>query len=261
MEINLAQVLVAVPEGATPEQVNALQTRAQIVLTKARAGEDFMALAREYSDAPDKANGGVLGLRAAERYPPLFIEATQGLNVGAISSLLRSGAGFHVLKVLEKKQSGLPSVNITQTHARHILLRLGPQLSEGAAVQRLAQISQRVKGGADFAALARENSQDGTAKDGGDLGWTNPGQFVPEFEQAMNGLAPGEISEPVVSRYGVHLIQVLARREATLSPREQRDIARGLVREKKLDEAYASWAQDVRGRAYVELREAPQLTR
>lgn len=259
MEINLGQILIAVPENATPEQVSALQARAQQVLTRARAGEDFAKLAREFSDSRDKVTGGVLGLRVADRYPPLFVEATHSLPVGAFAPLLRSGAGFHVLKVIEKKQAGLPGVAVTQTRARHILLRTGNQVPESAAIARLADFKRRIEAGqADFAALARENSQDGSAKEGGELGWANPGQFVPEFEEVMNGLAPGQIAEPLVSRFGVHLIQVEERREATLSQREQRDIARNLVREKKLDEAYNNWVRDVRGRAYVELREPPQ---
>ena len=259
MDINLGQILIAVPENAPADQVSALQARGQQVLTRARAGEDFAKLAGEFSESRDKAVGGVLGLRAADRYPPLFVEATRSLPVGAFAPLLRSGAGFHILKVIEKKQAGLPGVAVTQTRARHILLRTGNQVPESAAIARLAEFKRRIEAGqADFAALARENSQDGSAKDGGELGWTNPGQFVPEFEEVMNGLAPGQLAEPLVSRFGVHLIQVEERREATLSQREQRDIARNLVREKKLDEAYNNWVRDVRGRAYVELREPPQ---
>ena len=259
LEINLGQILIAVPENATADQVSALQARAQQVLARARAGEDFAKLAREFSESRDKVTGGVLGLRVADRYPPLFVEATHSLPVGAFAPLLRSGAGFHILKVIEKKQAGMPGVAVTQTRARHILLRTGNQVPESAAVARLADFKRRIEAGqADFAVLARENSQDGSAKEGGELGWANPGQFVPEFEEVMNGLAPGQIAAPLVSRFGVHLIQVEERREATLSQREQRDIARNLVREKKLDEAYNNWVRDVRGRAYVELREPPQ---
>ncbi|CAN5532575.1 peptidylprolyl isomerase [soil metagenome] len=259
MEINLAQILVHVPEGASEAVVNAAKAKADGLAGRVRAGEDFGAIARQFSEAPDRANGGVLGLRNAERYPPLFIDATQTLRVGGIAGPLRSGAGFHILKVVEKVQGGMPSVNVTQSHARHILLRPGPQLSESVARERLADFRKRVLAGqADFATLAKENSQDSSARDGGDLGWANPGQFVPEFDEAMDKLSPGQISEPITSRFGVHLIQLIERRDSTLSQREQRDIARGLVREKKLDEAYATWVQEVRGRAYVEFREPPQ---
>lgn len=258
-EINLAQILVAVPETATAVQIAALQARAQRALDRARAGEDFVALVREYSDASDSANGGQLGSRTADRYPPLFLEATQNLGVGELSALVRSGAGFHILKVLEKKSAGMPAVTVTQTRARHILLRVSPQLSETAARDKLNEFKKRILAGqADFAALARENSQDGSAAQGGDLGWANPGMFVPEFEEVLNRLAPGQISEPLVSRFGVHLIQLTERRKATLSPREQRETVRAMLREKKLEAAYATWAQDLRGRAYVEMREPPQ---
>lgn len=260
LEINLAHILVAVPEGANEAQVAALQAKAQRVQERARAGEDFVKLVREFSDAPGAANsGGQVGLRTADRYPPLFVEATQNLREGGVSAVVRSAAGFHVIKVLEKRHGGLPGVSVVQSHARHILLRPTAQLSESAARERLADFKKRIEAGqADFAQLARENSQDASARNGGDLGWANPGLFVPEFEDTLNSLEPGKISEPLVSRFGVHLIQLLERRETTLSQREQREIARGLVREKKLDEAYAGWAQDVRGRAYVEFREPPQ---
>jgi peptidyl-prolyl cis-trans isomerase SurA len=259
MEINLGHVLVLVPENASPAEVAARQARAQRAADKVRAGEDFAAVAREFSDAPEgQRNAGQLGLRPADRYPELFVNSTLGLAVGSIVGPVRSPAGFHVLKVIERVTAGLPTT-VMQNHARHILLRTGPQLSESAAAARLAEYRRRVQAGlADFGALAREHSQDGSAKDGGDLGWATPGRYVPEFEQALNALAPGDISEPVVSRFGVHLIQLLERRQAKLTQREQRDMARDTVREKKLDEAYATWAQELRGRAYVEYRDPPQ---
>ncbi len=258
-EINLAQILVAVPDAASVEQVAALQAKAQGAQARAAAGEDFALLVRELSEASDRANGGQLGLRTANRYPPLFLDATQALAAGGISAVVRSGAGFHVLKVIEKKRSGMPAMTVTQSRARHILLRVSPQLSERAAREKLADFRKRILAGqADFAALARDNSQDGSAPQGGDLGWANPGMFVPEFEDVMNRLAPGQISEPLVSRFGVHLIQLTERRNTALSPREQRELVRSMLREKKLDEAYATWAQDLRGRAYVELRDPPQ---
>ena len=148
---------------------------------------------------------------------------------------------------------------VTQSHARHILLRVGADLSETAAAARLADFRRRIVAGqADFAALAREHSQDASAKQGGDLGWSNPGMFVPEFEETMNALKPGEISAPLVSRFGVHLIELIERRETRLTPREQREMVRQVVRQKKIEEAYATWAQELRGRAYVEFRDPPQ---
>ncbi len=260
LALNLAEILVAVPENATPDQVAALQVKAQQVLDRARSGTDFAALAAETSASPTRASGGQMGLRTADRYPDLFVAATSKLQAGGLAGPLRSGAGFHILKVIEKRQGGMPGMMVTQTHARHILLRLTPQLSEAAAIEKLAGFKKRIQAGqADFAALARENSDDASAKEGGDLGWASSGMFVPEFENVMNGLAPNQIADPVVSRFGVHLIQVLERRETQLSQREQREMARGVLREKKQTEAYALWVQEIRGRAYVEYREAPQL--
>ena len=259
LEMNLAHILVAVPENATEAQVATLRARAQKVLERARAGDDFAKLAGEFSDAPEAAtSGGRIGLRSADRLPPLFVQAVQNVREGGVADIVRSGAGFHVIKVIEKHKAGLPGASVVQNHVRHILLRPSAQLSEPAAVQRLADFKKRVEAGqADFAQLAREFSQDTSARNGGDLGWANPGLFVPEFEERVNSLAPGQIADPVVSRFGVHLIQLLERRRATLTEREQREIARNLLREKKLDELYAQWAQDVRGRAYVELRDPP----
>ena len=260
-EVNVQHILVALPENATQAQVAAAQARAQALLERARAGEDFGKLARENSDAAGAAqNSGVIGMRTADRLPPLFVDATRDLAAGGISGVLRSAAGFHIVKVLEKHRVGSAGMTVTQTHARHILLRPGPNLSEGQAVQRLADYKRRIEAGqADFAQLAKEYSQDGSAKNGGDLGWANPGMFVPEFEEALNGLQPGQISDPIVSRFGVHLIQLLDRRQSKLSDRERREVVRNVLREKKLDEAYVQWAQEVRGRAYVEYREPPQL--
>ena len=261
-ELNLAQILVAIPEAVTAPQLEALMAKARRLQAQARAGEDFAALARQGSDATGltpggSGNGGAFGLRPVDRYPSLFVEATAALPVGGVSDVVRSGAGFHVLKVLEKRQSG--GMSVVQTRARHILLRPSAQLPEATARQRLVEYRQRIQAGqADFAALAREHSQDGSAPGGGDLGWANPGMFVPEFEDVMDDLAPGQIAEPFVSRFGVHLLQVLERRRTALSPREQREVARNQLRRKKGEEAYVQWAQDVRGRAFVDLREPPQ---
>jgi peptidyl-prolyl cis-trans isomerase SurA len=258
-QINLAQILVAVPENASAVQLEALQARAQRALERARAGEDFAALVREFSDVSDVTGGGQLGLRAASRYPELFVQATQQLGVGDVAALVRSPAGFHVLKVVEKIKQNLPTMAVTQSHARHILLLPSARLSEADARRKLLDFKKLVVSNkADFATLARENSQDGSAANGGDLGWASPGMFVPEFEEALNRLAPGEVSDPLVSRFGMHLIQLIERRKATLNPEQQREAVRAMLREKKLDEAYRTWAQDIRGRAYVEMREPPQ---
>ncbi len=258
-EINLAQILVAVPEGASDAEVGKLQQKAQDLARRARAGENFAKLASEASDAPERSDGGALGLRSVDRYPPLFVEATRSTPVDGIAGPVRSGAGFHILKVLARDKGAAADGLVTQTEVRHILLRTGPNLSTPQAIAKLAEFKRRIQSGtAKFSDLARDNSEDPvSAKAGGDLGWTRPGQFVPEFEEVIDRLSPGQISDPVVSRFGVHLIQVEARRQARLSQAEQRDAARVELREKKADEAFKAWAEEVRARAYVEYREPP----
>lgn len=259
-EVNLAHILVAVPENASEAQVQQLQAKAQGLLQRAKGGEDFSKLARENSDAAGAAqNGGVIGTRTADRLPPLFVDAVSSLSSGGISDLIRSQAGFHIVKVLEKRELGKTGISVTQSRARHILLRPNAQLTEQQARARLADFKRRIAAGqAEFAALARDNSQDASARNGGDLGWASPGMFVPEFEEVLNSLQPGQIADPITTRFGVHLIQLVERRQAAMAPKEQREVVRNIVREKKLDEAYARWSQEVRGRAYVELREPPQ---
>lgn len=256
--INVAQILVAVPDGATDAQVAELQAKAQKALDRAKAGDDFATLAREYSDAADRVNGGLLGLRTGDRYPGLFTDAVKDLPVGGVTGPVRSGAGFHVLKLIERRQAGLPPTSVTQTHARHILLIPGKQMNEAQARDRLNDFRRRILSGeADFATLAREYSQDGSASKGGDLGWVSPGMFVPEFERVMDQLRDGQISDPLISRFGVHLIQVMERRTAAVSERDQRAMVRNRLREKKHAEAQENWAREVRARAYIELRDAP----
>jgi peptidyl-prolyl cis-trans isomerase SurA len=259
VELNLAMILIAVPENSTEAQIKPLEAQARDVARRASGGENFAELVKTFSQAPDRGvNGGVLGLRPAERYPDLFVQAVAALPVGGVSEVLRSGAGFHVLKVMERQQAPA-ALMVTQTRARHILLRLSPQLTQAQALAQLSALRQDiVSGKADFAAAAKRLSQDGSAAQGGDLGWASPGMFVPEFEQTMNRLRPGQVAEPLVSRFGVHLIEVTDRRDAPMSDAEQRTLARNVLRDKKLEEAYVAWAEDVRGRAYVEMREPVQ---
>jgi len=259
LQLHLAQVLVALPDNPSSEQVSTAQARANQVLERARGGADFAALAREFSSAPEASGGGDLGTRPADRWPGLFVDATRTLPAGGLA-LVRSGAGFHVLKLVEKRGDGVPAASVVQTRASHILLRPTPQGGPGDAVEKMRALRSRITSGAiDFAAAARESSQDGSASQGGDLGWTVPGQLVPEFQEAMDRLAPGDISEPVVSRFGVHLITVAQRRTVALSERERREAVRNIVRERKIDEQFVSWAQDLRARAYVDRRQAPSF--
>ena len=255
-DIELGHVLIAVPEKASETEIAELQTKAQTVLANLKRGDDLARVAKEFSDGTERDKGGLMGLRAANRYPTLFVDATKNLNVGDVT-LVRSGAGFHILKLVTKRASSV--LTITQTHPRHILLRPGGQLSQTTARAQLAEYKRQIEAGhADFDKLAREHSQDASGPEGGDLGWVSPGMFVPEFETVMNKLQPGQIADPAISRFGVHLIQVLERREAPISEREVREMVRNSLREKKFDETYQLWAQEVRGRAYVEYRDAPQ---
>lgn len=257
-EINLAHLLVAVPEKASSEQAANLLEQAKKILGRVRSGEDFGALVQEYS-AADRSNAGQLGLRRADRYPPSFVAATQNLAVGEVSDIVRSGAGYHILKLVDKRAPAPASKAIVQSHARHILLRTGPDLPQATAIARVADFRKRIAAGtATFAGLAREHSQDGSAAQGGDLGWVSPGAFVPEFEEPMSRLAEGQMSGPVVSRFGVHLIELIERRRVELSLREVRESVRNQLKESRYDAAFATWAQDIRGNAFVEFRDPPQ---
>jgi peptidyl-prolyl cis-trans isomerase SurA len=255
-EYEVAQILIAVPEGASAAQVAERRARAVAALQRLHAGENFAALVQQVSDG-SKENGGTLGLRSAKRLPDIFVEAVQPLAPGEVApQVVRSGAGFHVLKLLDRRNAAL---TVQQQHARHILLRPGPQFSQEAAIARLAGFKRDIETGrARFEDLARRFSEDGSAANGGDLGWAGPGQFVPEFEGALNALKPQQLSDPVVSRFGVHLLQLLERREVKLDVRAQRDAARTALREQRYEDTYADWAREVRARAYVELREPPQ---
>ncbi|NML16291.1 peptidylprolyl isomerase [Azohydromonas caseinilytica] len=257
-EYNVAQILVPVSEGAPEAEVQKLRAQAEQALQRVRGGEDFAAVAREVSRDDNRERGGEMGMRPAAKLPDVFLEQVRGLRPGQVApTVLRTGAGFHVLKLVEKRDDA--AVRVTQTHARHILLRPSAQLSAEVAKQRLAEYRRQIESGKQrFEEVARAHSQDGSAAQGGDLGWTAPGAFVPEFEQAMNALQPMGLSEPVVSRFGVHLIQVLDRREVAVEPRQLRELARDALREQRFEQAYADWVRELRSRAYVELRESPR---
>jgi peptidyl-prolyl cis-trans isomerase SurA len=259
LEIDIAQILIAVPENATVSQTAALRERAQRIYNGAINGDDFFKLAQENSDARDARVGGQMGLRSIERYPTLFTEAFKDKKVADIVGPIKSGAGFHVLQLLAKQAPEANSLSVMQTNARHILLKVSPSLTEAAAKTKLASLKQQIESGKiDFTSAAKTNSQDASAAAGGALGWVSPGLFVPEFENAMNALTVGKISEPVVSRFGVHLMIVDARRQTALSNSEQRETAKSALREKKFDDAYANWIRDLRSNAYVEYRELQQ---
>ncbi len=257
-ETNIAQILVTVPEGADEATVAARRARAEVALKRVKAGEPFDVVAKEISEDGNRKNGGEIGLRLASKLPDVFVEATKNLKPGEVTAQpLRTGAGFHVLKLIERKEA--VAGRVTQTRARHVLLRTSPQLSAEVASRRLAEYRKQIESGArTFEDIARQYSEDGSAASGGDLGWAAPGVMVPEFETAMNELPVGGLSAPVVSRFGVHLIQVLERREVALEPRQLREQARNALREQRFEQAYLDWTKELRSRAYVEYREPPQ---
>ena len=259
-ELNIAQILVRVPEGADAATVAERSARANQALARVRAGESFEAVAREWSDDASRERGGVLGLRPADRLPDLFVEAVRNLASGQLAAApVRSGAGFHVLKLVERNDGSEPN-SITETRARHILLRTSEQASGEQAARRLLQLKRQIEAGQRlFEDVAREVSEDGSAAAGGDLGWYGPGVMVPEFDGPASRLAPGQISEPVASRFGVHLIQVLERRRTTMEPAQRREQARNVLRERKFQQSFDEWVTELRARAYIEVRE-PGLT-
>ena len=256
-EFNLAHILLRAPEGATPEQLARLRARAEDVAARVARGEPFDKLAASYSDAPDALSGGNLGWRSAERLPGLFADAVTRMKPGETSPILRSAAGFHIVRLIDRRGGGdaLGATQVQQTHARHILIKTSEVVSDGDARRRLLDLRERiVQGGASFAELARAHSADLSASKGGDLGWIYPGDTMPEFEQAMDALKPGEISQPVQSPFGWHLIQVEERRVQDVSDERKRNAARNALRERKLDEAYQDWLRQLRDRAYVDIR-------
>jgi peptidyl-prolyl cis-trans isomerase SurA len=252
-EFLLSHVLVLVPPQATPEQIEQRRRRAVLALSELRRGTNFANVAATYSDAPDATQGGNLGWRASARLPSLFLETLEKLQPGETSDIMRSPNGFHIVKLLEKRGKAA-ATGVQQTQVRHILLRAREGLSDAEARDRLARLRERIVGGADFAELAKVNSEDSSAAKGGDLGWVAAGDTVPEFERVMNALKEKEVSQPVQTPFGWHLVQVQARRSEELSEDRKKVAARQAIRARKADEAYQDWLRQSRDRAYVDNR-------
>lgn len=252
-EYLLAHILIVTPEGASPEQLQRLRARAEKALAELQAGADFNQVSAAYSDAQNALQGGVLGWRAEGQLPTLFVGAVRDLPIGGLTPVLRSSNGYHILKLLDKRGRDVPTV-IKQTRARHILVRTNEVVSDADARNRLRLLRERIVNGADFAELARLHSDDLSAAKGGDLGWLSPGDTVPEFERAMEALKPGEVSQPIQSPFGWHLIQVLERRDQDVTQERRRIEARAAIRARKADEAFEDWVRQMRDRAYVEYR-------
>lgn len=251
-EYHLAHILVVVPEQASAEKIQAAHEKAEQALNQLKGGADFAQVAAGSSDAKDALKGGDLGWRPGDRIPPLFMNELQKLQAGQTTAVLRSPSGFHIVKLIEKRSGSAPVV-IVQTHARHILIKTSEITPEAEARKRIMEIKQGIEGGADFAEQAKRYSQDGSAQRGGDLDWLSPGQTVPEFEEAMNKLQPGQTGV-VQSQFGWHLIQVLDRRNTDVSVQQQRQQARMAIGTFKSDELYQDWLRQLRDRAFVEYR-------
>jgi len=253
-EFNLAHIMVVVPEQASAEKIQTYRQRAEQALAKLNSGAPFAQVAAGYSDTPDALKqGGNLGWRAADRLPAMYVDAIQKLHPGELSGILRSPNGFHIIKLIDKRSKDAPVV-ISQTHARHILIKTSELVPESEAKSRLAEVKQRIDKGADFADQAKLYSEDGSAPQGGDLGWLSPGDTVPEFEGAMDALKVGQISGLVQSGFGWHLIQVLERRNADVSVEQKKMQARNAIRSFRSEEAFQDWLRQLRDRAFIEYR-------
>jgi len=252
-EFNLSHVLVRVPEQASPEQLQERRAKAERALGQIKNGVDFRQIAATVSDAPDAVQGGLMGWREFVQLPTIFADAVKGLKAGEVSTVLRSAAGFHILRVNDRR-GRVEEAMVTQTRARHILIKTSELVSENDAKERIVKLLERVENKADFAEVARLQSEDASAARGGDLGWLSPGDTVPEFEKAMDALQPGQISGAVRSPFGWHIIQVTERRNQDMSQQQQRQRARQALREQKSEEAFLEWTRQLRDSVFVDIR-------
>ena len=257
-ELDIAQILIRVPENASPEQLAARRERAEDVLRQLKTGADFAKTAAAYSDSSDALSGGDLGWRPADRLPQLFLDRVAKLQDGQVSGLLKSGNGFHILKLVGRRAAGgtqAAAPAVQQTHVRHILIKVNQVVTAAEAKRKLTELKERLDhGSATFEELAKLYSNDLSASKGGDLGWIYPGDTVPEFERAMDQLKPGEVSQPIETPFGYHLIQVVERKTDDASKERTRQAARQAIRERKIEEATEDWMRQIRDRAYVEYR-------
>jgi len=252
-EYRIAHILVTVPEQATAEQIENRRQRAEEALRSIRSGADFAQIAAAFSDATDALQGGNLGWRSGARLPTVFADTVRVQKVGTVSGVLRSAAGFHIVKLLEKRNHDDATL-VDQTHARHILVRVNELTSEAEAKAKIERLKDRLDSGANFAELAKLNSEDASAAKGGDLGWLSPGDTVAEFDEAMKKLQPNQVSPPVRTSFGWHLIEVLERRKQDVTIDRARSEAQTAIRQRKADEAFQDWVRQVRDKAFVEIR-------
>jgi peptidyl-prolyl cis-trans isomerase SurA len=253
-EVHLAHILLRLPEQASPEQLLRVRARAEQALAQLKRGDDFAKVAATFSDASDALSGGSIGSRPIDRLPNLYAETAKNLKPGEFSEILRSPTALHIIKIIEKSGGSKGAPTLRQSRARHILVKVNELVPEAEARRKIVGLKERLDNGADFAELARLNSNDLSASKGGDLGWLYQGDTVAEFEKAMDALSVNEISPPVQSQFGFHIIQLLERRVEDASPERRRLLARQALRERKADEAYQDWLRQMRDRAYVEFR-------
>lgn len=252
-EYLLSHIMIGVPDQATPDQIDVRRRRAEEALEQIKGGKEFSQVAAAYSDAQDAIQGGDLGWRTPARLPTIFQSAVRTLGKGDVSPVLRSAGGFHIVKVNDSRSLNAPTI-VEQTHARHILVRVNEVTSESEAKAKIDRVKDRIEQGAKFADQARINSEDGSSSKGGDLGWVSPGDTVPEFEQAMAKLKVGEMSGPVRTPFGWHLILVEERRTQDITEARKRDQARQAIRARKADEQFGEFMRQVRDKAYVEYK-------
>lgn len=253
-EFNLGHILIAVPEAASAENISSARGKAEKIVADLQAGGNFYQTAASMSDGQQALEGGDLGWRRAAALPTLFADWVINQKVDSISDALRSPSGFHIIKLLGERTNETQHM-ITQTSARHILIRAGEFDSSDASREKLIKIRERIVGGENFAVVAKAESDDpGSAVEGGSLGWVNPGEMVPEFEKAMNGLEVMEISQPVRTKFGWHVLQVMERREHDNTDKVQRKNAQDVIRSRKTDPAMQAWIRRIRDEAFVENR-------
>lgn len=252
-EYELSHILIRTPEESSPEDIEIARVRVEEVLSLLNNGENFEQVSAAHSDAPNALEGGTMGWRNSGQLPPAFLKLLQEMEIGDTSKPIRSPNGFHIIKITDKRTADSTLI-VDQTHVRHILIKLNEVVSEQEAKHKMDSLKERLDNGADFEDLARQYSEDGSANSGGDLGWVNPGDTVPQFEKAMNGLALEEISDPIQSPFGWHIIQVLERRKQDMTDQAARIKARKEIRARKAEETYQDWLHEIRDRAFVELR-------
>ncbi len=255
-EYRLAHILISIPSGADNEEIREAREKARVALERLDAGEDFTTVAVSVSDGQQALEGGDLGWRTGDEIPTLFADAVGTMSVGETSGLITSPSGYHIIKLMDKRSG--ETIMIEQFRARHILLTPNELMTLEQALNRMRQIKLRLDGGADFALIARTNSDDrASALQGGDLGWVGKGQMVAEFEEIMTAIPVGEISPPFQTEFGFHILQVTETRQYDGTEEIRRDRARQALRRQKIDERRQSWLRELRDEAYVDFRDAP----